>query len=203
MLTVWCVWWGDKYPEYYVHRLKREVARFLPIEHEFICLTDREIDGVETWPALSKKPGWWQKIDLFQFIGQNLYFDLDTVPVGDLTPFIGTGAQIRTLKNWAASGHGGCQSSIMYWEDARVIYESFDEPTPWPPVNQPGVVLWGDQEFITQERDAGRLQVDYFPEQFGKSYKYHCRHSLPHDCRAVIFHGKPDPDEVSESWFEW
>ena len=202
MLTVWSVFWGDKYPEYYVKRLQWEVAKHLPLEHEFVCLSDRDVEGVHTVPAISDKPGWWQKIDMFAFKGRNLYLDLDTVPVGDLTPFVGTGAEVRTLKNWAQSGHGGCQSSIMYWEDAQHIYREFDEPTPWPPVNKPGV-LWGDQEYITKLRDRGLLDVDYFHEAHGKSYKYHCRNGLPADCRAVIFHGKPDPDEVSETWLTW
>jgi len=41
-----------------------------------------------------------------------------------------------------------------------------------------------------------------------RSYKYHVRgHGLPHDCRAVIFHGKPDPGDAEvtsvEKWFRW
>jgi len=202
MLTVWSVCWGDKYPEEYVYKLRDNVRKHLPVPHEFKCLTQRKLWDIDTVAPLSEKPGWWQKIDLFNFTGQNLYLDLDTVPVGDLSAFVGTDAEVRTLKNWAQSGHGGCQSSIMYWEDARKIVQMFDEPTPWPPVNAPGV-LWGDQEVITKYRDAGLLDVDYFGEAYGKSYKYHCRGGLPADCRAVIFHGKPDPHEVSDPWLEW
>ena len=203
MLAVYCVLWGDKYSHYYVQRLQREVSKHLTIPHRFRCLTDQEIEGVETVPQVSSKPGWWQKLDLFWFTGPALYFDLDVVITGNLDPFVGTDKQIRTCKNWAQSGHGGCQSSIMYWENARHIYDTADQvDMHWPPVNRPGV-LWGDQERLTQLRDEGELAVDYFDPGLIASYKYHCRQGLPDDCRAVIFHGSPKPVDVNVSWFRW
>ena len=204
MLTVWSVLWGDKYSHYCVQRLQREVAKYLSIPHTFICLTNQDIEGVHTIRQVSDKPGWWQKIDLFCFRGPSLYFDLDVVPTGPLDAFVGTDAQVKTLKNWAASGHGGCQSSIMYWEDARIIWESFDDSIAhWPPINAPGV-LWGDQEAITAMRDAGTLSVDYFPEHLAKSYKYHCQNGLPEPRpSAIVFHGDPKPGAVSVDWFQW
>jgi len=204
MLKVWCVYWSSKYSEYYVHRLKREVEKHLPIPHQFLCLTNQRIEGVETVPEVSSKQGWWQKCDLFSFTGPSLYFDLDTVITGDLSVFIGTDKALRILKNWAASGHGGCQSSIMYWEDAQAIQALCDSyAMPWPQTHlQPGIV-WGDQGLITDLRDSGKIEVDYFNPAHALSYKYSCRNGLPEDCRAVIFHGKPDPHEVQEPWFTW
>ena len=201
MLTVWSVYWGDKYPEYYVHRLQREVAKYLDTTHRFFCLTDQNLDNVVCIPTVSDKKGWWQKLDLLNFTGPNLYIDLDTVITGNLDCFIGTDKQIRVLKNWAQSGHGGCQSSIMYWNEP--VEFDLDIEMPWPPRNEPGRYLWGDQEAITLARDRGLIEVDYFDPAHAQSYKYHCRGNLPADCRAVIFHGKPDPDEVRESWFQW
>ena len=203
MLKVWCVLWGDKYSHYYPQRLQREVKKYLTIPHQFVCLSDQIIEGVETVPQVSNKQGWWQKIDLLSFTGPSLYFDLDTVITDNLDVFAGTDKTIRTLKNWASSGHGGCQSSIMYWEDARVVFDSFDPSVmTWPPVNKPGLP-WGDQGVLTQMRDDRKLDVDYFDPRYGLSYKYSCRNGLPDDCRAVIFHGKPDPHEVNEPWFDW
>lgn len=203
MLTVWCVLWGDKYPHYYAQRLQREVQRFLSVPHQFVCLSNQVIEGVCTMRQISDKPGWWQKWDLFSLRGPSLYFDLDVVPTGPLDVFVGTGSQMRILKNWAQSGHGGCQSSIMYWDDVRFLTELYDPAeTFWPPVNQPGV-LWGDQEKLTALRDAGALQVDYFDPARAVSYKYHCREGLPPDARAVIFHGDPKPATVRTDWFQW
>ena len=85
MLNVWSVCWGDKYDDYYVQRLQREVARNLTVPHQFICVTDREIDGVETRAPINDLRGWWGKVNLFSHDvcgEQNLYLDLDVVITG-------------------------------------------------------------------------------------------------------------------------
>jgi hypothetical protein len=108
--------------------------------------------------------------------------------------------------NWAASGHGGCQSSVILWsgcEMTRRIYDEFDPAIAyWPPRNDGGK-LWGDQEWITHLRDTGRIRVT--PIDAGiYSYKYHVRgKGLPHGSKIIVFHGEPKPPDVKESWFQW
>ena len=69
-----------------------------------------------------------------------------------------------------------------------------------PPINTPGV-LWGDQEWITRLRDEKRLAVEYFNPVDVVSYKYHCRcEGLPGATKVAVFHGKPNPSEVSDKW---
>lgn len=209
-LTVWSVCWGDKYPDYYVQRLQRTVAENLPEPHEFVCITDREIDGVTTRPPINDLPGWWGKTNLFSFdvcSERNLYLDLDVVITGSLQPMVDKygSTTLAMPPNWAQSGHGGCQSSVMLWTanyNAKQIHELFDPAIAhWPPKNEPGI-LWGDQEWITFLRDADRVAVR--PIESGiLSYKYHCRAGLPADTSVVVFHGDPKPDQVRESWFRW
>src|SRR3990167_7116615 len=59
MLTVCTFLWYDPqgvrndiyvYDESHVHRLKRMVEKNLSLEHEFICVSDRKIDGIKTIP---------------------------------------------------------------------------------------------------------------------------------------------------------
>ena len=108
--------------------------------------------------------------------------------------------------NWAKSGHGGCQSSVMMWTNnynVRQIHDLFDPAIAhWPPRNEPGVCLWGDQEWITELRSADKVQVTPITEGI-KSYKYHCRQGLPEGTKVVVFHGDPKPSTVSESWYQW
>jgi hypothetical protein len=110
---------------------------------------------------------------------------------------------IRIAKNWAQSGYGGCQSSVMYWEgdSGKIINDEFDPSIAhWPPRNEPGI-LWGDQEWITQLRDEKRLDVEYFDPADVISYKYHVRgQGLPPQAKVVVFHGKPNPGEVRDGW---
>ena len=201
MLTVWCVYWGDKYSVEYIHILKRMVERNLTIPHHFMCLTNQHIDGIDTHHEISNKQGWFQKSDLLTITGKNLYFDLDVVITGNVDGFVGTDAEIRTCKNWAQSGWGGCQSSVMYWDIPVDVVQGFDFETraKWPPTSELPYI-YGDQEIITEYRDSNELQVDYFNESQVQSYKYHLRNGLTPDCRVAIFHGKPDPHEVHDKW---
>jgi hypothetical protein len=181
-------------PQGEVDILERMVNRHLTLPHEFICITESDL------------PGWWCKIRLFgdDSRKRNLWLDLDVIVTGSLDGLVTPLTKgIRIAKNWAQSGWGGCQSSVMYWEgdSGKVINDEFDPGIAhWPPINAPGV-LWGDQEWITQLRDEKRLMVEYFNPADVVSYKYHCRGvGLPDDAKVVVFHGKPDPSEVSDKW---
>lgn len=215
MLTVWCVWWRDpadpdKYSAYHVQRLKRTVAENLPIPHRFVCMTAEAVEGVETVAPQVDWPGWWQKIGLHKpgFAAPlNLYLDLDVVVTGDLSPLVDAleGHSLAMPLNWAQSGHGGCQSSVMVWRRCLMTQQIFDLFDPawihWPP--QHPWKFYGDQEVITHFRDTGLIRVRPLPESYVKSYKYHCRNGLPADCRIAVFHGNPKPEAVKESWFKW
>ena len=215
MLTVWCVWWRDpanpdKYTEYHVLRLATTVAKNLTIPHRFVCITKERLNNVETMPPPVDWPGWWGKLGLFRYgiaAPLNLYLDLDVVVTGDLTPIVESIDQhsMAMPLNWAQSGHGGCQSSVMVWRSCLLtnqIYTQFDPADiHWPP-KQPWK-YYGDQEWITHLRDTGVIRVRPIPEQYVKSYKYHCKQGLPADCRVAVFHGEPKPESVKASWFQW
>ena len=207
MITVWCMNTGNHAPDDEVRILKRQVDRHLSEPHIFQCISEHHIDGIHNVQPLNDLPGWWGKVNLFSGAvshTRNLWLDLDVVITGSLDGLVIplSGSQIRIGLNWAQSGHGGCQSSMMYWEgtSARIIHDEFDPAIAhWPPRNEPGI-LWGDQEWCTQLRDEGRLDVDYFSSTDMVSYKYHCRGGLPESAKVVVFHGKPDPADVNDTW---
>lgn len=198
---------GDKYPDSYVLRLQKSVRENLSIPHRFVCITDREIHGVATMPPPTEHKGWWGKVGLFSGIATdcNLWLDLDVVITGSLDVLIEQygKCELAMPENWAQSGHGGCQSSVMVWDGTLTAPHDLFDPKDarWPPVNDGG--LWGDQDHITRLRDQGKVNVTHTDETLIRSYKYHCRNGLPHNCRVVVFHGKPDPHEVKEEWFTW
>lgn len=195
-LTVWCMNTNDHAPLVEVDVLERMVSRNLNVPHEFVCITQSDL------------PGWWGKVRLFDGRAneRNLWLDLDVVITGSLDTLVAPLEDgIRIAKNWAQSGWGGCQSSVMYWEgdNGRIISDRFDPAIAhWPPRNEPGV-LWGDQEWITQLRDEERLTVEYFNPVDVISYKYHVRgQGLPPHAKVVVFHGEPKPSAVNEKWVE-
>lgn len=203
MLTVWTVCVGDKYTDADVRIVRHMVGNNLTRPHRFRCISDRQIDGVDTLIPGEVWPGWWSKLLLFKYAeGQNLYLDLDVVVTGSLDSLVSR--RLSMPLNWAQSGHGGCQSSVMSWTNHYPdLYEGFD-PSKIVPSDNPEYSgsyegLHGDQEYITRALGTpGGALID--PMIGVYSYKYHCRHELPDDALVVCFHGRPKPSEVNHPW---
>lgn len=190
-LTVFSVYWGNKYDRAYVYALRDMVRQYLTIPHEFICITTDRFDGIRTRNPFVSYSGWWQKIGLFAptvAAGPSLYFDLDVVITGNIDHFADYTDQFSAPANWAQSGHGGIQSSVMAWPGRwHLPYERFN-------YQADSKRLWGDQEFL------GELLGDDWRRMPGVcSYKYHARQGKPAE-PVIVFHGKPDPHEVNDSW---
>ena len=83
-----CVKAGPKYGPEYVTRLRDGIKRNLKTEHDFVCYTDDPVPGVECEPLPADLPGWWSKLGLFKLARPLIYFDLDVVITGDLTPIV-------------------------------------------------------------------------------------------------------------------
>ena len=203
MLTVWCVFNGNKYSEQEVRILRDQVERHYTGPHTFICLSDRKIDGVNCFIPQENWPGWWAKLLLFRYSqGACLYLDLDCVVVGNLGSLLSQ--PLSMPQNWAQSGFGGCQSSVMAWygNGYGFLAEDFRPEDLKPPADGDcgryhG--LWGDQEYIT--RKLGAPGVGNVAAMQGVySYKYHCGGGPPDDAVVVAFHGSPKPSEVSAQW---
>ncbi|HWV44117.1 hypothetical protein [Pseudorhodoplanes sp.] len=98
MLTVLTWWWGQKYGPEYVYRLKAGLERHLKQPHRFLCVTDRELEGVETTPikdpGLTKHPGCIVRLRIFDEVWQRdigatdriVCMDLDSIVTGPLDP---------------------------------------------------------------------------------------------------------------------
>ena len=212
--------WGTKYPPKYVNRLRSMVKRNLTNPHTFCCLTDDaeglhpEIKVLE----LEKEglQGWWNKLLLFKnpfysLEGTALYFDLDVVITGSLDFIVEQPDPFCIIRGW--SRNKMWNSSVMKFELNQYahIWESFLE--------QKEKVLEsyaGDQEWIFKcMPDAATFPADKIV-----SYKKSCnskafRHlnklflgklefkaprkaktNLPPGASIVVFHGKPDPEDV-------
>ncbi len=204
MLKVVCVLRsGGEYDAEYVERLRDGIARHLPLEHRFLCLSDVPV-GVEDIPLKHDWPGWWSKLEVFRpdIFGDILFFDLDTVITGDLSDISRVGqltmlSDFHDLENIA--------SGVMYlpWSEREAIWrEWIADPSGHMTRNRGH----GDGGFLRKfwNRRASRWQ-DLLPGQI-VSYKAHVRKavhpiengdgSLPADARVVCFHGRPRPREV-------
>ena len=206
-LTVLSVFWGNKYDKGYVYALKEMVEKNLTIPHDFKCITTEPLPGIQTVLPFVPYDGWWQKIGLFAptiATGPSLYFDLDVLITGNID-YLAEYTDTETLAapaNWAQSGHGGIQSSVMAWRGRWTIpfdmfrYKWKDRKELASGHTQFGnKVYWGDQEFLWDILGDNWKRI----EGVG-SYKYHVRPNgeVPDWMNVCVFHGKPDPHEVND-----
>jgi hypothetical protein len=137
MINVLCVYKsGGPYDMKYVVALKRGLELHAPA-HRFYCLTDVpwELDGIcDTIALKDNLDGWWSKIELFRFeMGRCLYFDLDVLPLKNLTPIFRVCEWAKESEFIALRGfdplaieNNWPSSSIMSWCGNRhKIYEEF------------------------------------------------------------------------------
>lgn len=189
-----CVKTGDRYGHEYVTRLRDGVAQHLSVPHNFVCFTDDPVPGVKCYPLPADLPGYWSKIGLFKLKRPLVYFDLDVVITGDLSP----------LLDWQGFGiisdywQPGLNSSVMKLTgDETHVWEAFAQAPNDAMRSCPG----GDQQFITRHIPDGRT----FPAHYFPSYKANrCFEGPPHDAMAVVFHGFPKPADlggwVADAW---
>jgi hypothetical protein len=210
-MIVTCVKWGTRYGDEWVLRLRSMVRKNLSIEHRFVCLTDRPVNGVECLPLEPGLPTWWSKISLFkpgQFDDDVLYFDLDVVirsnidRIVDLartdrgrlwirddfsyslkSPRTGLDASLRRL----LGGNGCCNSSVMAWhgDAARDVWDRFT-----PEFMQE---LHGDQNHISRVMYPDK--IGFLPDDTVQSFKYHTQRGAE-PAPITVFHGNPKMDQL-------
>src|SRR5262245_43788508 len=107
-MIIACVRTGLIYPFEYVVKLRNMVSRHFRLPYTFYCLTDQpeRCEGVGFIDVTKLGlPGWWAKMVLFepQWRSNNdvIYFDLDTVVIGDLTPLADVPGEFAICENFA------------------------------------------------------------------------------------------------------
>jgi hypothetical protein len=204
MLTVACVLRPSKdFDGEYVTRLKAGVGEHLKMPHRFVCLSSVEVP-CQRIPLMHNWPGWWSKVELFRLPPPVLYFDLDTMPVGDLGDIGAHALQspFTTLRDFYREN--GIGSGMMSWaaDGVRQLYDTFAaDPAMW----QDRLRTRGDQAFIEENMMGGDRWQDVLPGQV-VSYKAHVRAATrrgesgeghaPNGSRVVCFHGKPKPRDI-------
>lgn len=213
MITVLCVKWGTRYGPEWVVRLRNMVAANLTVPHDFVCITDEPVDGIQCVPLSCDLPGWWQKLGMFQpgFVpGWKLYLDLDVVITGDLTGMV-LEAEKDPTRLWVRDdfsyslrkpreldpaskrllgGNGTVNSSVMLWhgDSCADVWTRFERSH----MDE----LHGDQNHIS--RVLWPHGIAFLPDAEVRSYKYHVlRGESPGS--VVVFHGDPKMSDLPRS----
>ena len=229
MKNVVCIKWGEKYSAEYVNRLYGMVQRQLSLPHRFVCLTEDStgIDSViETLPLIrTDLKHSYTKLQLFlnplhDIQGQILFLDLDTVilnSIDDLflhkpeAKFIGlhewfddflgsstfrfeAGQFPFILEEWDKSVKGRFTEEHIFDAATKETNLQYHDLNSFPPE-----VYRGDQEWITKAlRDKGE-PIEWYPDGWLLSYKWHVETGKPFmDSKSITFHGLPKPHEVTD-----
>lgn len=223
MITVCTCWDGRAfYPPEYVNILLSMVKRNLHIPFEFVLLAGPEVENraSELNPEISIVPTglpyWWGKLWMYKAdtpginTDRILYLDLDIVITGDLGDIVDIQSDFTGFKDYPADscppGHKNDLNTSV------VLLKRGARPEVWNEYVAAGMPQW--EPF---SKNRGRLSLaemsiinsrenpvkhDLIPEKWVKSYKLHKmkERGLPPDCRIAVFHGRPKPHEVSDSW---
>ncbi len=195
-VTVCCVNVGNYLGrgQEYVDKLRDMVMRNTSLPFKFEVFTE------ENLPVQGLK-GWDAKLALFHpnafRKGERVvFFDLDTLIIGDIDPLLKYRGDFATLRDfWRPEGLG---PAVIMWEAGKYdwLWNEY-ELQGRPPLTR------GDQEWIEDtfvRADIVILQ-DLFHDMFC-SYKTHCHPYPPKDCAVVCFHGLPRPHECTQQWVQ-
>lgn len=197
MMTVACVWVRGHVPftAEYVFKLRSMVARHLPEEHRFVCLTDRakELPGIETIPAQAPAgcKAWWAKLKLFDpdlgLTGRVLYLDLDTLVVASLMPIVRP-EPARMPYGFSIAPHAGTfrpprHVVVPRYNSSVMVFDSWAVPVAlwehWTP--RVAKRLWGDQDWIGEQLPKlPTMPAKWFPRIS------ECPDGPPKDARVVL-----------------
>jgi hypothetical protein len=189
--------------------------------HEFVCLTDSETlhgaYGITVLPLFYNWPGWWSKMELFRLSGPVLYFDLDTLIVGNLDTLVDAAgslmpcefAMLRAFRRpiWASGimmWNGDCSSLIGSFL-ADVTSGEFMQYCGATSLQTETGSYRGDQDWIQKIIPNHGKNIISIQEQVDgiHSYKNHIVGSeLPEDAKIICFHGKPRPHELDVPWIK-
>lgn len=209
-ITVACVLWmgdfrGRRYSPEWVRRLRNMVARNLSRPHRFVCLSNVDVEGIETVPLVSDLPGWFAKLELFRpgngLRGRVLYLDLDTLVTGDLgeiadypSRFAMMPPSFELVEGGQPAGGPGIvdryQSSVMVWDavEGCDVWESVpsDVQTRYR----------GDQDFLGDALPgAAKLPAEWFIKL------RHCPEGAPEGVKVVL--SMPDKNDVAAEKHAW
>ncbi len=208
-VTVACVLkTGGDFKAEHVRLLQIQVQEHLKAPHRFLCLTDDPgVTFCDTEPLTQGWDGWWSKIELFRtgvvdHKGLTLYFDLDTVITGDLSPLAEYPHDFSMLARFRDDSR--CASGVMAWRGLhRYVYDTFRR-RPHRFMREYDEPKQQDQAYI---EDQVLAKFQFRPDIIQnivkvQSYKNHIGpgNTPAEDTAVVCFHGQPRPWDVSEPW---
>ena len=207
MITVACVFWGDKFSDDYVYNLKSMVERNTTVPHQFVCFSDRELEGIKTVKLIPGYEGWWNKMQMFNTdfkLGNRVvYLDLDTLIVDNIDWLLEYDGMFMGIEDLGSVNEhqpelkGRLQSGVMAW-DYRLNSHLWNRFTSSGESQR----YRGDGEYLNHI--VPKYQRDFIQKRYKgklKSYKYQVySEGITDDLSIICFHGRPSiPQAMTET----
>ena len=182
---------GGEYREEHAEKMYQMCKAHIP-GADFVCLTDMNPDCPHE-RLQNKWPGWWSKMEIFDQVGECLYFDLDTIIRADCSEWISNieGSDFAILRDVyrGRRNPGAMQSSIMYWDgDMGWLYDQFAD-------NPDFSHSHGDQGYIQENVKKPVFIQDRTDQVVSFKADIQDKGCDPANASVVFFHGKPRPWE--------
>ncbi len=193
-MIVATTWWQS--PRFPVDAALALRAQVLELGHEMHVFADSSLPWTLPLRHPGEYPGWWSKVELFRpdlaDLRPMLFMDLDTFPMGGLSPLLELDSSQLWLINDFNRPEKGQTGLMVVPGDENLCQQIWE---------QSGGVARG-----TGEPDARLMRK--FPHKRIQdavdgiySYKAHGLASAPPaDARIVCFHGKPKPWDLQDGW---
>lgn len=216
MLTVCCFLWFDPqgarnpvyvYNESHVKTLERMVKRHLSMPHEFVCVSDRSIDGIKTIPLdwTMHIPGTrYAKLMLFRPNGalagkRVLYLDLDTVITRAIDPIV---RRDEDLVLWRNPNYG--VPGRAFYNTSIILHSCGSRPELWTDFDKlatPYILRkqWGgtDQAWVSHRASKDEAHWTAADGVYGAGRLGDVSPGagtfLPDNARVVFFPGEREP----------
>lgn len=192
---------GNGFTEVYVRRLRESLLLHCKAPHRFVCMTNEQLPGVECVKPRGNNRGWWVKLHLFSAFEKAVYFDLDTMVVGDITDIVEYPHSFTGLSDFSAKRSSQFASGFMAW-DGNYSYLDQDIDAQTEREYDAFVTRnWqkhGDQGWLAEKlRRVPDLTSDLFPGRF-RSFKWDVRRQgrVPEGASVICFHGLPRPHSI-------
>ena len=197
---------GDFTPEHVV-RLYEQVKARMTVDFEFWCLSDYPRfsfpPGIRLLALCRNWPGWWSKLEVFDFFVEALYLDLDTNIIGPIDDIARPRSGFFALRDLdTVKRPEQLASGVMRWKgDYSFITRQFSlNPQSFMDKHR-DPLSWGDQGFIQAalaQSGVDHLYLQDFHPGRIVSYKlYVARGASTEGVSIICHHGKPRPWEVA------
>ncbi|ACL71572.1 conserved hypothetical protein [Thioalkalivibrio sulfidiphilus HL-EbGr7] len=222
MLNFITLKWGDKYSADYVNKIYNMVSRNTTLPFRFYCLTDNPSGLSEHITPLPHVDvglkGFWNKLLLFRrdfhgLRGTALYLDLDLVIVDNIDFLATHPGDFCICRNW--SRRKMWNSSVMRFEFGAhpQIWEEFERnresimgrlngDQEWIYECKPDATEWPSDKIISYKKSLNSKALPWLEKVgLGKLGEIGARYMTVRptpDASIVVFHGKPDPEDVME-----